>query len=91
MAGEISLDKRYEKMMPEAEQGLLGNLEEKITNLLLKYQELKKEKEEMAAALELEKEKIIQLEKKLEFFSKDREKVKIRIDQLLHRLRGVDI
>ncbi len=91
MAGEISLDKRNEKMMPEAEQGLLGNLEEKITNLLLKYQELKKEKEEMAAALELEKEKIIQLEKKLEFFSKDREKVKIRIDQLLHRLRGVDI
>ena len=78
-------------MMPEAEQGLLGNLEEKITNLLLKYQELKKEKEEMAAALELEKEKIIQLEKKLEFFSKDREKVKIRIDQLLHRLREVDI
>ena len=91
MAEEISLDKPNEKMMPETERGLLGNLEEKVTNLLLKYQELKKEKEEMAAALEVEKEKSIQLEKKLEFFSKDREKVKIRIDQLLHRLRGVDI
>jgi chromosome segregation ATPase len=78
-------------MVPEAEQGLLGSLEEKITNLLSKYQEMKKEKEEMAASLELEKEKIIQLEKKLEFFSKDREKVKTRIDQLLHRLKGVDI
>jgi len=78
-------------MVPEAEQGLLGSLEEKITNLLSKYQEMKKEKEEMAASLELEKEKIIKLEKKLEFFSKDREKVKTRIDQLLHRLKGVDI
>jgi chromosome segregation ATPase len=91
MAGEILLDKRSEKLAPEKEQGVLGNLEEKITHLLLKYQELKKEKEELAAALEAEREKITQLEKKLEFLSQDREKVKTRVDQLLHRLKGIDI
>ncbi len=93
MGGEILLDQRSDsdKGVPEREQGLLGNLEEKIANLLLKYQELKKEKEELAAALEVEKEKVTQLEKKLEFLSKDREKVKTRVDQLLHRLKSIDI
>jgi hypothetical protein len=39
----------------------------------------------------MEKEKMIQLEKKLELLSQDREKVKMRLDQLLHRLKSVDI
>jgi hypothetical protein len=89
MDGEILLDKRTEKMVLEEERGLLGNLEEKIGHLLIKYQELKKERDELAVALDVEREKMVQLEKK--FLSQDREKVKARIDQLLHRLKGIDI
>jgi len=91
VTGEISLDERTEKMAPEEERGLLGDLEEKIGYLLMKYQELKNERDELAAALGLEKEKMIRLERKLELFSQDKEKVKTRIDQLLHRLKGVGI
>jgi chromosome segregation ATPase len=91
MTREISLDEQTEKMIPEDERGLLGDLEEKIGHLLIKYQELKNERDELAIALDLEKEKMIPLEKKLELLSQDREKVKTRIDQLLHRLKGVGI
>ena len=87
MSGEISLD---EKMAPEEEQGLLGNLEEKISYLLTKFYEMKKEKENLAISLEEEREKVIQLEKKLKLLSLDREKVKSRIDQLLHRFKNID-
>ena len=45
MDGEISLEKSIEKIIPEEEKGLLGNLEEKIDHLLVKYQDLKKERE----------------------------------------------
>lgn len=75
----------------EEEQGLLRNLEEKIGHLLKKYQELKKEREELAITLDMEREKLIRLEKKMEVLSQDREKVKTRIDQLLHRLKGIEI
>jgi chromosome segregation ATPase len=78
-------------MVLEEERGLFGNLEEKIDDLLIKYQELKKERDEMEAVLGQEREKMIQLEKKLEMLSQDREKIKVRIDQLLHRLKGFDI
>ena len=78
-------------MVLEEERGLFGNLEEKIDHLLIKYQELKKERDEMEAVLGQEREKMIQLEKKLEILSHDREKIKVRIDQLLHRLKGFDI
>jgi chromosome segregation ATPase len=78
-------------MVLEEERGLFGNLEEKIDHLLIKYQELKKERDEMEAVLGQEREKMIQLEKKLEILSQDREKIKVRIDQLLHRLKGFDI
>jgi chromosome segregation ATPase len=91
MAGEISLDKKTEKGALEEERGLLGNLEEKIEHLLVKYQELRKERDELAVALDVEKEKMVRLEKKLELVSQDREKVKTRIDQLLLRLKGIDI
>jgi len=91
MAGDISLDNETERGVLEEERGLLWNLEEKIEYLLIQYQELKKERDELAIALGVEKEKIARLEKKLELISQDREKVKGRIDQLLLRLKGIDI
>jgi chromosome segregation ATPase len=90
MAGEISLDKQTEKMASEEEQGLLGNLEERVRHLLTKFHELRKEKDHLALALEEEKEKVVQLEKKLKLLTQDREKVKTRIDQLLHRFKNID-
>jgi chromosome segregation ATPase len=90
MGGEISLDEQ-EKLAPEDERGLLRDLEEKIGHLLIKYQELKNERDELADALNVEKEKMLRLEKKLELLSQDREKVKTRIDHLLHRLKGLGI
>ena len=91
MTREILLEERTEKMAPEDEQKLLRDLEEKIGYLLIKYQELKNERDGLAIELNIEKEKVIQQEKKLELLSQDREKVKTRIDQLLHRLKGVEI
>jgi len=91
MAGEIVLDEKAEKIVLEEEREPLRNLEEKVGYLLKRYQELKKERDELALALDAEKEKMIRLGKKMELLSQDREKVKTRIDQLLHRLKGVDI
>jgi uncharacterized protein YaaN involved in tellurite resistance len=88
MAGEIALE---EKKIPEGEQEPLRDLEEKVGYLLKKYQELKNERDRLAVALETEKTRMIRLEKKLELFSQDREKVKTRLDQLLLRLRTIDI
>ena len=90
MAGEISLDKQAEMVSEEEEQGLLGNLEEKIGHLLARFHDLQKERDNLVAALDAEKEKVIQLEKKLKLLSQDREKVKTRIDQLLHRFKSID-
>jgi chromosome segregation ATPase len=90
MSGEISLEKQTEKMASEEEQGLLGNLEEKVRYLLTKFHELKKERDHLATTLEGEKEKVLQLEKKLKLLSQDRDKVKTRIDQLLHRFKSID-
>jgi chromosome segregation ATPase len=90
MAAEILLDKQAEKMVSEEEQGLLGNLEEKVRHLLTKFHELKKERDHLAIALEEEKEKVTQLEKKMKLLSQDREKVKTRIDQLLHRFKNIE-
>jgi len=91
MAGEIVLDEKTEEKILEEERRPLGNLEVKVGFLLKKYQELKKERDELAVALDGEKEKMIRLGKKLELLSQDREKVKTRLDQLLHRLKSVDI
>ena len=84
------MDQR-EKAAPEDDRGLLTDLEEKIGHLLIKYQELKNERDELANRIDMEKEKTARLEKKMELFSQDREKVKTRIDHLLHRLKGVEI
>ncbi len=91
MNSEIILDKNLKMDDKEEEKGLLGDLEEKIDYLLLKYQEIKKERDELLNELKVEKEKVFQLEKKLESINQDREKVKIRIDQLLNRLSSIDI
>jgi chromosome segregation ATPase len=89
MAGEISLEKHTD-MGSEEDQGLLGNLEEKVRNLLTKFHELKKERDNLAVALEQEKEKVIHLEKRMKLLTQDRDKVKTRIDQLLHRFKSID-
>ncbi len=90
MAGEISLDEQAESKSPDEERGLFGDLEEKVLHLLAKFQELEKERDRLAAALGKEREKVIQLEKKMKLLSQDREKVKMRIDQLLHRFKSID-
>jgi chromosome segregation ATPase len=88
MSGEILLERKAETTSEE--EGWFGNLEEKIRDLLTKFHELKKERDSLAAALDMERGKVIQLEKKLKLLSQDREKVKTRIDQLLHRFRSID-
>lgn len=80
-----------EKIAQEGEQGLFENLEKKIGHLLIKYQELKNERDELVMKLDGEKEKMVRLEKKLGLLSQDRERVKTRIDQLLHRLKGISM
>lgn len=91
MNEEISLGEQTEKRGMEGEQGLLRNLEGKVDDLLAKYHELKKERDELALSLDREKERLIGFEKQLELLSEDKEKVKKRIDQLLHRLKGVEM
>jgi chromosome segregation ATPase len=91
MAEEITLKDQSEKTMLEEERNLFGALEEKIGDLLTKCQELMREKDKLAAEVDTEREKGIRLEKRMELLSQDRENVKTRIDQLLHRLRSVDL
>jgi hypothetical protein len=90
MNGEISLGEKLAVGSPDREEGWLGLLEDRVDKLLIKYQEMMKERDGLAAALDSERERARQLEKVLESFTEDRERVKIRIDQLLHRLRGID-
>lgn len=91
MSEDISLKKIPEKTIPEEEKSLFGDLEEKIDQLLRKYQELLAEKERLVAEVDAEREKRIRLEKRMEILSQDRENVKARIDQILHRLRSADL
>ena len=77
--------------MQEEERSSFRKIEEIVEKLLIKYEDLKKERDESLIALQQEREKAIELEKKLEIFSLDKEKVKTRIDQLLHRLQGIDL
>ena len=79
-----------EEIAQEEDRGALVKLEEMVGKLLAKYQDIKKEKDELAVILDQEREKGRSLEKRLEILSQDKEKVKTRIDQLLHRLKGID-
>lgn len=90
MDSEITMDKDLEVKENE-ERGLLGDLEEKIEYLLTKYQEMKKEKEDLLGDLKKEREKVLSLKKRIEFITQEREQVKLRIDQLLKRLSNIDI
>ena len=76
--------------LPEGETGLLGPLENRVDFLLDKIQELTRQRDELTVAIDSEREKTRRLEKRLELFTQDRENVKTRIDQLLHRLKGID-
>jgi RNase H-fold protein (predicted Holliday junction resolvase) len=80
-----------EEVVNDEDRGALGKIEEMVGKLLTKYQELKKERDELAVALNQERERSIEFEKKLEALSLDKEKVKTRIDQLLYRLKGIDL
>jgi chromosome segregation ATPase len=80
-----------EEIMPDDDRGALGKLEERVGELLVKYHEIKKERDELFAVLDQEREKRRRLEKNLETLSEDKEKVKSRIDQLLQRLKGIDL
>jgi len=94
MQRTLSLDKELketEEVVQEEDRGALGKIEEMVGKLLIRYQELKKEKDEILVSLEEEREKGRQLEEKLEILSQDKERVKTRIDQLLHRLKGIDL
>ena len=90
MAGEILLDEQAESGPQEEAHGLFGNLEQRVHHLLSKFHELEKERDRLATALDREREKVNQLEKKMKLLSQDREKVKMRIDQLLHRFKSID-
>ena len=91
MTGKISLGKKIDEKNPDGEPGLLSDLEERISALLAKYQELAKERDELAVALKSERERASQIEQRLELLTQDRERVKTRIDQLLNRLKEVDL
>jgi len=90
MEAEILLNRKREDPVPEEEQGPLQTLEERIGDLLREFQHLKKERDHLALALGAEKERLIRMEERMEILSREREKIKNRIDQLLHRLKGVE-
>ncbi len=90
MTGEISLGNKMDEGLPEGETGVLGPLENRVDFLLDKIQELTRQRDELTVAIDSEREKTRRLEKRLELFTQDRENVKTRIDQLLHRLKGID-
>jgi archaellum component FlaC len=94
MQRTLSLDKELketEEVVQEEDRGALGKIEEMVGKLLIQYQGLKKERDEILVSLEEEREKGRRLEEKLEILSQDKERVKTRIDQLLHRLKGIDL
>jgi len=91
MQRHLSLDKEMEEIRPDEDRGALGKLEERVGELLAKYHEIKRERDQLSAALDQESEKRRRLEKDLETLSEDKEKVKSRIDQLLQRLKGIDL
>jgi septal ring factor EnvC (AmiA/AmiB activator) len=91
MEGEILLVAESSDQETQEEIRPLKKLEEKISYLLSRYDVILRERDELSAALRAEREKASRLEKKLQLLSQDRESVKTRIDQLLHRLKGIDL
>ncbi len=77
-------------MISEEESGPFETLEEKVSDLLREFQDIKKERDTLVLTLNAEKERLIRMEKKLEILSQEREKIKLRIDQILHRLKRIE-
>jgi len=90
MAGEILLNPKTEEVVSEEEPGSFETLEEKVSDLLTEFQNIKKERDTLVSALNAEKERLIRMEKKLEALAQEREKIKLRIDQILHRLKRIE-
>ena len=90
MAGEILLKPKTEEVVSEEEPGSFETLEEKVSDLLTEFQNIKKERDTLVSALNAEKERLIRMEKKLEALAQEREKIKLRIDQILHRLKRIE-
>ena len=90
MGGEILLDQKPEEGIPGVEPGAFESLEEKIGDLLSEFQDLRKERDKLAQALDAEKERLTRMEKRLEILFQERERIKTRIDQILLRLKGID-
>ena len=90
MGAEILLNRKTGETAPEEEPGPFKTLEEKVGDLLREYQDIKKERDTLLLALDEEKERLVRTGKRLELLSQEREKIKIRIDQLLHRLKGIE-
>ena len=68
MQRTLSLEKELqgtEETVQEEDRGALSKIEEMVGKLLIKYQELKKERDEIMASLEEEREKGRELEKSL--------------------------
>ena len=91
MEGEILLIEKTVRDMKAQEEEPFNALEQRIKLLLSCYQEILKENEALLQTLLHERERAEQLEKRLEILSQDREKVKVRIDQLLLRLKNLEI
>ena len=89
MEAEIILDQTRGELERE-EEGPLKTLEEKIGDLLREFQHLKGERDHLISALGAERERLTRMEKRLEILSQEREKIKARIDQLLHRLKNIE-
>jgi chromosome segregation ATPase len=90
MEAEILLNQRREEPEPEEEPGSLKTLEEKVNDLLKEFQRLRRERDSLIIALSAEKERSFRIEKRVEILSREREKIKSRVDQLLHRLKGIE-
>ena len=75
---------------PEGDLNFLKNLEEKVSDLLKAFQEIKRERDGLASALGIEKEKVNPVwRRNWNSFPRSEKRVKIKIDQVLHRLKGV--
>ena len=90
MEGEISLEKQTKELPQEGEKRSFGDLEDRVGVLLTRYDNVVKERDDLAKALEVVRYRLVSLEERVESLSQDRERFKVRIDQLLHRLKGVE-
>ena len=91
MEGEIILiSGAVSETTAEDATGTLETLKSKVDALLVTFQDLVRERNELVRALATQREVSRKLEKKIELISQDKEKVKSRVDRLLSRLSGMN-